>query len=124
VLIHWTALRLHHGWLEVVSDSVQLANRPRAMADCTTWIAYDQPAMLCRMNAFEVHAYRNRRSDRNAIDAQLTSLDWPATPNFLINGLKREQLIADQLDDPARAFLQCAWWRWTAFRRPCRRDQS
>lgn len=30
----------------------------------------------------------------NAIDAQLASLDWPATPNFLINGLKREQLIA------------------------------
>jgi len=30
----------------------------------------------------------------NAIDAQLASLDWPASPNFLINGLKREQLIA------------------------------
>jgi superoxide dismutase, Fe-Mn family len=30
----------------------------------------------------------------NAIEAQLASLDWPATPSFLINGLKREQLIA------------------------------
>jgi superoxide dismutase, Fe-Mn family len=30
----------------------------------------------------------------NAIDAQLASLDWPTAPNFLINGLKREQLIA------------------------------
>jgi superoxide dismutase, Fe-Mn family len=30
----------------------------------------------------------------NAIDAQLATLDWPAAPNFLINGLKREQLIA------------------------------
>jgi Fe-Mn family superoxide dismutase len=30
----------------------------------------------------------------NAIDTQLASLDWQAAPNFLINGLKREQLIA------------------------------
>ena len=30
----------------------------------------------------------------NAIDAQLANLDWQSAPNFLINGLKREQLIA------------------------------
>jgi superoxide dismutase, Fe-Mn family len=30
----------------------------------------------------------------NAIDAQLATLDWPTAANFLINGLKREQLIA------------------------------
>jgi Fe-Mn family superoxide dismutase len=30
----------------------------------------------------------------NAIDGELASLDWPAAPTFLINGLKREQLIA------------------------------
>ncbi len=30
----------------------------------------------------------------NAIDAELASLDWPAAPTFLINGLKREQLVA------------------------------
>jgi Fe-Mn family superoxide dismutase len=30
----------------------------------------------------------------NAIGAQLASLDWATAPNFQINGLKREQLIA------------------------------
>jgi Fe-Mn family superoxide dismutase len=30
----------------------------------------------------------------NAIEAQLATLDWPTAPTFLINGLKREQLIA------------------------------
>ena len=30
----------------------------------------------------------------NAIDAQLAGLDWATAPNFLVNGLKREQLIA------------------------------
>ena len=30
----------------------------------------------------------------NAIDTELASLDWPAAPTFLINGLKREQLVA------------------------------
>ncbi len=30
----------------------------------------------------------------NAIDAQLAGIDWATAPNFMINGLKREQLIA------------------------------
>jgi Fe-Mn family superoxide dismutase len=30
----------------------------------------------------------------NAIDAQLAGLDWSTAPNFLVNGLKREELIA------------------------------
>jgi Fe-Mn family superoxide dismutase len=30
----------------------------------------------------------------NAIEAQLKTLDWPAVPNFTINGLKREELVA------------------------------
>ncbi len=30
----------------------------------------------------------------NAITAQLAGLDWAAAPNFVINGLKREELIA------------------------------
>ena len=30
----------------------------------------------------------------NAIAAQLASLDWKTAPNFMINGLKREELIA------------------------------
>src|ERR1700722_1656056 len=30
----------------------------------------------------------------NAIDDQLASLDWATAPTFLINGLKREELIA------------------------------
>jgi Fe-Mn family superoxide dismutase len=30
----------------------------------------------------------------NAIEAQLKSLDWPTAPNFTINGLKREELVA------------------------------
>ena len=30
----------------------------------------------------------------NSIEDQLTSLDFNATPNFVVNGLKREQLIA------------------------------
>ncbi len=30
----------------------------------------------------------------NAIEAQLAGIDWATAPNFLINGLKREQLIA------------------------------
>jgi len=30
----------------------------------------------------------------NAIDAQLANIDWSTAPNFLINGLKREQLVA------------------------------
>jgi Fe-Mn family superoxide dismutase len=30
----------------------------------------------------------------NAIGAQLAGLDWAAAPGFLVNGLKREQLIA------------------------------
>jgi Fe-Mn family superoxide dismutase len=30
----------------------------------------------------------------NAIAAQLKTLDWPAAPNFTVNGLKREELVA------------------------------
>ena len=30
----------------------------------------------------------------NAIQAQLATLDWATAPNFLVNGLKREELIA------------------------------
>ena len=30
----------------------------------------------------------------NAIEAQLKTLDWPTAPNFTINGLKREELVA------------------------------
>src|SRR5262245_14064988 len=30
----------------------------------------------------------------NAITGQLASLDWATAPNFMINGLKREELIA------------------------------
>lgn len=30
----------------------------------------------------------------NAIDAELASLDWAAAPTFVVNGLKREELIA------------------------------
>lgn len=30
----------------------------------------------------------------NAIQAQLASIDWASAPNFLVNGLKREELIA------------------------------
>jgi Fe-Mn family superoxide dismutase len=30
----------------------------------------------------------------NAIQTQLASLDWATAPNFLVNGLKREELIA------------------------------
>jgi len=30
----------------------------------------------------------------NAIEAQLAGLDWPTAPTFLVNGLKREELIA------------------------------
>lgn len=30
----------------------------------------------------------------NAIEAQLAELDWPTAPTFLINGLKREQMVA------------------------------
>jgi Fe-Mn family superoxide dismutase len=30
----------------------------------------------------------------NAIEAQLAGLDWPNTPIFVINGLKREQMVA------------------------------
>ena len=30
----------------------------------------------------------------NAITAQLASLDWKTAPNFVVNGLKREELIA------------------------------
>jgi len=29
-----------------------------------------------------------------AIRAQLAALDWPSTPGFIVNGLKREELIA------------------------------
>ena len=41
----------------------------------------------------------------NLISEQLAGLDFNAAPNFLINGLKREELIATDLDDPARAVL-------------------
>ena len=37
----------------------------------------------------------------NAIGAQLAGLDFAKAPNFVINGLKREELIASQFDDPA-----------------------
>ena len=30
----------------------------------------------------------------NAIEAQLAALDWPTAPVFVINGLKREQMVA------------------------------
>lgn len=30
----------------------------------------------------------------NTIEAQLKTLDWPTAPNFTINGLKREELVA------------------------------
>jgi len=53
----------------------------------------------------------------NAIDAQLASLDWPATPNFLINGLKREQLyVADCL---ANKHICRAARRTVSLYRPC-----
>ena len=41
----------------------------------------------------------------NAIDAQLAELDFLTAPNFVINGLKREQLIASKLDDSARSLF-------------------
>lgn len=38
--------------------------------------------------------YRGAVKRLNAIRQQLASLDWPAAPVFMINGLKREELIA------------------------------
>jgi hypothetical protein len=37
----------------------------------------------------------------NAITAQLAELDFAKAPGFVINGLKREELDREQLDDPA-----------------------
>ena len=37
----------------------------------------------------------------NAITAQLAELDYGKAPGFLINGLKREELIASNSMDPA-----------------------
>jgi len=45
----------------------------------------------------------------NLIDEKLAELDFATAPGFLINGLKREQLIASQLDDPARGVLRWPW---------------
>jgi superoxide dismutase, Fe-Mn family len=45
----------------------------------------------------------------NAITKQLSELDFAKTPGFVINGLKREELICQQLDDPARTLLRLAW---------------
>ena len=50
----------------------------------------------------------------NAITAQLAALDVAAAPVFTINGLKREELIAAELDDHPRAL----------FRQPGRRGRS
>jgi Fe-Mn family superoxide dismutase len=41
----------------------------------------------------------------NGIAEQLAGLDFASAPIFLINGLKREELIATNFDDPARAVL-------------------
>ncbi len=45
----------------------------------------------------------------NAITDQLAELDFAKSPGFVINGLKREELIASKLDDPARALFRLAW---------------
>jgi Fe-Mn family superoxide dismutase len=52
----------------------------------------------------------------NLITEQLAELDFKSAPGFLINGLKREELIATQLDGPARAVLR------RAGRRKCARQ--
>ena len=58
----------------------------------------------------------------SAITAQLAELDFEKTPGFVINGLKREELIAsEQLDDPARALFRLSRRRERACRRIARR---
>jgi hypothetical protein len=42
----------------------------------------------------------------NQIDEQLAELDYAKAAGFLINGLKLEQLVAIELDGPARAVLR------------------
>ena len=42
----------------------------------------------------------------NAIEERLAGLDWANAPVFEINGLKREELIAAGLHDPARGLLR------------------
>ena len=44
----------------------------------------------------------------NAITARLADLDFSTAPVFVINGLKREELIATELDDPTRTLLRLA----------------
>jgi hypothetical protein len=39
----------------------------------------------------------------NVINERLAELDYETAPSFMVNGLKREQLIAGKLYDPARA---------------------
>src|SRR5688500_12758041 len=40
------------------------------------------------------HNYGGAVERLNAIRRELSQLDWPTAPGFLINGLKREELIA------------------------------
>ena len=42
----------------------------------------------------------------NLIEEKLAELDYANAPGFLINGLKREELDRDELDDPSRALLR------------------
>jgi hypothetical protein len=44
----------------------------------------------------------------NAITKELAELDFTSAPIFVINGLKREELIAMNFDDPARNLLRVA----------------
>src|ERR1700730_14020058 len=53
----------------------------------------------------------------NAITARLADLDFSTAPVFVINGLKREELIATELDDPTRTLLRLARRRRRARRR-------
>ena len=58
-----------------------------------------------------------------AIAAQLAELDFAKAPGFVINGLKREELV-DELDDPARGLFRQSWRRWRGAWRTRRHDRT
>jgi hypothetical protein len=60
----------------------------------------------------------------NTITAQLAEMDFPKTPVFVINGLKREEVIGGELDDPARALFRWAGRRRSPERAPGRSHRT
>gem|GEM_PF-301338 len=87
---------------ELRAETALAQNAPTTERTVMTYdikpIPFDPTKIKGMSEKLLVSHYQNNYSGAvkrlNAIDAQLASLDWATAPTFLINGLKREELIA------------------------------